>query len=212
MAHEKGLVIVGAGGHAKVVLSTALSSGEKIRGFIDDNPALANTTFQDYPVIGNTHFLLSPSFTCDAVVLALGNNALRKDIAERGAHLPWKTLIHSHAYVHPSVQLGKGTVVFAGAILQPDVKIGDHSIINTGTSIDHDCEIGNYVHLAPGVHLAGNVSIGEGTFLGIGSVVIPGIKVGSWATVAAGGAVVSVVPCKRTVMGIPAKEKDVKVC
>lgn len=207
MVHEKGLVIVGAGGHAKVVLSTALASGEKIWGFIDDNPALAKTFFQGYPVLGNTHFLFSPTFTCDGVVLALGSNVLRKEIAERGAHLPWKTLVHSQAYVHPSVQLGKGTVVFAGALLQPDVKIGDHSIINTAASVDHDCEIGNYVHLAPGVHLAGNVCIGDGTFLGIGSVVIPGIKIGSWVTVAAGGAVVSSVLCKKTVMGIPAKER-----
>jgi sugar O-acyltransferase (sialic acid O-acetyltransferase NeuD family) len=110
------------------------------------------------------------------------------------------------------VQLGAGSVVFAGAVIQPDVKIGNHCIINTATTIDHDCVLGDYVHLAPGVHLAGNVSIDEGCFLGIGSVVIPGIKIGSKVTVAAGGVVVNHVACKKTIMGIPAKERGVKVC
>lgn len=206
MVDEKRIVIVGAGGHAKVVLSTALAQGETVVGFIDDNPALSHATFQGYPVLGNTTFLSSPSFAHN-IVLALGKNAIRREMAKRGHAMRWKTLVHPHAYVHPSVQLGVGTVVFAGAVIQPDVKIGDHCIVNTGATIDHDCVIGDYAHLAPGVHLAGNVRIDEGTFLGIGSVVIPGTTIGSWVTVAAGGVVVKNVPSQTIVMGIPAKER-----
>lgn len=207
MTQPSGLVIVGAGGHAKVVFCTALACSEKIAGFVDDNPVLFNASLQGYPVLGNTAYLLSPSFEFEAAVLALGSNAIRQRIAEQAGRMHWKTLVHPTAYVHPSVQLGVGTVVFAGAVIQPDAKIGNHCIINTGTTIDHDCVIEDYVHLAPGVHLAGNVNIGQGTFLGIGSVVIPGMTIGSWVTVAAGGVVISPVSASKTVMGIPARER-----
>ncbi len=207
MTNKQGLIIVGAGGHAKVVLSVALLNSEKIAGYLDDNPSLLNKFIGEYPVIGNTSALASGF---ESAVVGLGDNLKRKTIVERYIFATkWKTLVHPTAYVHPSVILGKGTVVFAGAIIQPDVVIGEHCIINTGATIDHDCVLGSYTHIAPGVHLAGGVKVGEGSFLGIGSVVIPEINIGDWAQVAAGGVVINPIPAKKIVMGVPARERTI---
>jgi sugar O-acyltransferase (sialic acid O-acetyltransferase NeuD family) len=205
MDGKQGLIIIGAGGHAKVVLSVAQSNSYEMIGYLDDNPALINQSINRYPVLGDTSILTKQ--TANAV-FGLGDNSKRKILADQNARFQnWQTLIHPHAYVHPSAKLGKGTVVFAGAIIQPDVVIGDHCIINTGVTVDHDCVLSHYVHLAPGVHLAGNVHIGEGAFLGIGSVVIPGMQIGEWTQVAAGGVVVHSIAARKKVMGIPAKER-----
>jgi len=202
---EKELILIGASGHAKVVLSVALANQKKILGYFDDNPELLNQIFSNYSVLGDTSFLATHS---GSAIFSMGNNAHRKKIAERHPlFTQWETLVHPSAIVHPSVKLGKGTVVFAGAIIQPDVVIGDHCIINTGATVDHDCVIGNYVHLAPGVHLAGGVEVNEGAFLGIGSVVIPNLKIGEWSQIGAGGVVVNNILAKKMVMGIPAKER-----
>lgn len=198
-------IIVGAGGHAKVVLSVALANSEEILGYIDDNPALLHQIIGSYPMLGNTSLLESQT---EKAIFGIGNNLLRKKIVERTpCFTNWTTLVHPHAFVHPSVKLGKGTVVFAGAVIQPDVEIGEHCIINTGATVDHDCIIGDYSHLAPGVHLAGGVRVGEGAFLGIGSVAIPCITIGDWVQVGAGGVVVNDIPARQTVVGIPAKER-----
>ena len=205
MDDKEGLIIVGAGGHAKVVLSTALETSEKVAGFLDDNSALIDTQLEGYPVFGLGNLLASQRFK--TAILGLGNNATRKQLAEQYRAIQWKTLVHPAAYVHPSVKLGVGTVVFAGAVVQPHAIVGKHCIINTGATVDHDCHIGDYVHLAPGVHLAGNVRIGEGAFLGIGSVTIPNVTIGNWVIVAAGGVVIDQIADRKTVMGIPAKER-----
>lgn len=211
MAKNKGVVIIGASGHAKVVLSTMLAKDELVCGFLDDNPERMGMEIHGFPILGNTELLTTENFT--SAIIAIGNNKIRQHIIERyGKCVTWKSFVHPTAYVHPSVKLGVGTVVFAGAIIQPDTVIGDHCIINTGVTVDHDCDIGDYAHLAPGVHLAGGVKVGEGTFLGIGSVTIPMINIGDWVTVGAGGVVINDIAKQKTVIGIPAKERCELVC
>src|SRR5262249_58040314 len=109
------------------------------------------------------------------------------------------------AWVHPSVTIGAGTVIFAGAVIQPDATIGAHVIVNTRASIDHDCVLGDFVHVAPGVGLAGNVTLEEGAFLGIGAAAVPGSRVGAWATVGAGGVVIQPIAAGVTAVGVPAR-------
>lgn len=195
------LVIIGASGHAKVVLSTALASNIPILGFLDDK---ATAPFEGYRILGNTAQL--SNYT--QATIAIGRNDIRKKIAAIAPkQFGWKTLIHPSTYVHPSASIGEGTVIFAGAIIQPDARIGKHCIVNTGVTIDHDCDIGDYVHLAPGTHLAGGVTIGEGAFLGIGTNVIQEMAIGDWVTVGAGGVVVTPISANKIVVGVPAREK-----
>jgi len=200
----KGIVILGAGGHAKVVLSTALAAGLSVEGIFDDDDTKWGQRLLDVPVLGPLETLRSERFP--QAVIAIGDNRVRKMIAERfDGCCEWITVIHPRAFVHQSVRIGRGTVIFAGTVIQPDTVVGDHVILNTGVTVDHDCMIGNFVHLAPGVHLAGSVVVEEGGFLGVGSVVIPGQKVGQWATVGAGAVVIRDVSPLDTVAGVPAK-------
>ncbi len=198
------VVVIGAGGHAKVVVATLLASGFTIKGIVDDSPQKWQTKLLDIPVIGPLELLSEEN--SPLAIIAIGDNEDRRAIAERFRNVcRWISVTHPRAFVHPSVVIGEGTVVFAGSVIQPDTVIGNHVIINTGATVDHDCTIGNFVHLAPGVHLAGGVIVGEGSFLGIGSAVIPRKRIGEWTRVGAGAVVIRDTPPHVTVAGVPAK-------
>lgn len=196
------LIILGAGGHAKVVLSVAVQAGWVCTGIFDDDASKHGHQLLGVSISGP---LPEPADIQDKwIVVALGDNSTRKAVTLRYPGAKWATVVHPHAHVHPSVTLGPGTVVFAGAILQPDARLGMHCIINTGATVDHDCLIGDFAHIAPGCHLAGSVSLGEGAFLGIGSSVVPNARVGGWTVLGAGGVVVRDLPEKVVAIGIPA--------
>jgi sugar O-acyltransferase (sialic acid O-acetyltransferase NeuD family) len=200
---EERVIVIGAGGHAKVVISTLLASGIKIDKIFDDNPEKWGSNIFDIEVTGPLSSIDCNSST--VALTAIGDNKTRRDVVGRFGQLRWITVVHPTAYVHPTVRLGKGTVVFAKAVIQPDTSIGDHCIINTGSTIDHDCLVGNYVHISPGVNLAGEVQLGDGAFCGIGSKVINGIRIGKWATIGAGGVVINDLPEDSLAVGVPAK-------
>jgi len=198
------IVVVGAGGHAKVVISTLQAAGYSVVAVFDDDLAKVGTEILGIPVAGPLDAIADGDY--EFGVVAVGQNRVRKAITER-VGLNWLSTVHPSAVIHPSVKLGAGVTVFAGAIIQPDTSIGDHAIINTAATVDHDCSIGDFAHIAPGAHLAGGVQVGEGTLLGIGSVVAPYLSVGAWTTVGAGGAVVRDLPDGVTALGIPARPK-----
>jgi len=200
----KNVIILGAGGHAKVVAATAQEAGFTVKAFYDDDPAKKGTIIGGVPVIGGLDSIQT-NRSANAII-AIGDNRIRSEVLERFQDiLEWVTLVHPRSFVHYSVELGKGTVVFAGAIIQPDTVIAGHCIINTGATIDHDCKIDDMVHLGPGVNVAGNVHIGEGTLLGIGGRVIPGKNIGRWSIIGAGAAVVNDIPDQVVATGVPAK-------
>lgn len=196
------LIVVGAGGHAKVVIATAEAAGVEVAAVVDDDPARHGERLMGVAVAGRVAPVLADP---DAqVVLAIGSGRVRQRLAA-GARCRFATLVHPSAVVHRSVTLGPGTVVFAGAVIQPDTRVGAHVIVNTAASIDHDGAIGDYVHVAPGTRLAGNVTLEDGVFLGIGTVAIPGVRVGAWTTVGAGAAIVGDLPAHALAVGVPAR-------
>jgi len=197
------VAVIGAGGHAKVVISTLRAAGHEVVGVYDDDPAKRGQEIAKVPVIGLVTEV-HPS-VAGAFVIAIGRNALRRRVAECLSFVEWLTVVHPHAYVDESVKVGPGTVIFAGVVIQPDAVVGRHCIINTGATVDHDCSLGDFTHVAPGCHLAGGVALAEGVFMGMGSVAIPGIRIGKWTTVGAGGVVVTDLPPEQTAMGIPAR-------
>jgi len=197
------LYLIGAGGHAKVVLSTVLEAGLSVDGLFDDDPQKKGVGILGVPVIGTISDAKRKGPARG--VLAIGNNRTRYRLAQELPEWEWLTVVHPKAYVHPSAKLGAGTVVFTGAVVQPEAQIGAHVIVNTGATVDHDCTVGDFVHLAPGSHLAGNVTVEEGAFIGMGAVLVPGVKVGAWAIVGAGAVVVETLPPRVTAVGVPAK-------
>jgi sugar O-acyltransferase (sialic acid O-acetyltransferase NeuD family) len=198
-------VVVGAGGHAAVVVATIQAAGESIRVVLDDNPRAWGSDVLGVPVTGP---VVAAAIRAGAVaVLAVGSNRARRDLARR-LPLAWGVAIHPSAIIHSSVEIGEGTVIFAGAIVQPRTRIGRHAIVNTAASVDHDGLLEDFVHIAPGARLSGNVTVREGALMGVGSAAIPGTTVGAWAIVGGGGAVVSDVPPGATALGVPALPRE----
>ena len=130
--------------------------------------------------------LIAPSNPPDKyAVIAVGDNAIRKRLAEEHEDLQFIALVHPRAYVAGPNRIGDGTVVMAGAVIQAGAVIGKHCIINTGATVDHDCVIGDYVHIAPGAHLCGHVEVGEGALVGVGVGIAPMCKIPAWTLVKA---------------------------
>lgn len=201
------LLVVGAGGHGKVVAEAAelLGRWDSIEFADDKFPALSQ--IGKWPVVSNTNPVSLTKLGFKEFTVAIGNNLTRLQVQQKlvdGSFIP-VTIIHPAAVVSPSVKIGVGSVIFAGAVINADTVIGDACIINTSASIDHDCEFGDSVHISPGAHLAGEVSVGKGSWLGIGSSVIQCISIGENVLVGAGAAVVSDIPGGVTAKGVPAR-------
>jgi sugar O-acyltransferase (sialic acid O-acetyltransferase NeuD family) len=200
------LWIIGSGGHARVVIDIARTTGlYELIGCLDDDPSRRGDTVSGVPIVGSSSREIIHERGIQHALIAVGSNRARNAISVRLENaVTWVSLVHSHAYVAPSATIGAGTIVGAGAVIQPGAVVGDHVIVNTASSVDHDCRIADLAHIAPGAHLAGSVSVGKGTLLGVGSSVIPGRSIGEWVTVGAGAVVVDNVEDEATVVGVPA--------
>ncbi|MGH7171584.1 MAG: acetyltransferase [Gemmataceae bacterium] len=198
------IVVLGGGGHAKVVISTLQAAGHIVAAVLDDDVRKWGSAVLGVPVVGPIEDADATRY--DLGVVAVGDNATRKTLSAR-IRLSWLTVTHPTAYVHSSAQLGPGCVVFAGAVIQPEAIVGAHVIVNTAASIDHDCRVSDFVHLAPGCHLSGIVRVGEGVLLGTGSSVLPGVTIGNWTSVGAGGVVIRDLPDRVVAVGVPAIPK-----
>lgn len=194
--------VIGAGGHAKVMIQCLQSMGRRVVGVFDDDLAKQGRLVAGVPVLGTTAEIRR--FHRRPAVIAIGNNRIRHQLAAQ-IDLPWLTAIHPHAYVDPSARLGPGTMVVAGVVIQCDAQLGHHVIVNTSATVDHDCQIGDCVHLCPGVHLPGDVTIDTGATMGTGAVCIPSVRIGAWTMVGAGSVVTRDLPEHVTAAGIPAR-------
>ena len=206
------MLILGAGGHAKVVAETALASClTSSVAFLDDRCSGPEklSTILGWPVLGPLAQALDPNTSeqYSTAVVAIGHSLTRlrwiNNLHIAGYNLP--ILIHPTAWVSPSAQIGRGSVVFAQAAVQAQVSIGAGNIINTGSIIDHDTHVDDGVHICPRASLAGQVRVGPGSWIGIGASVIQSICIGSDVTVGAGAAVVSDLPDGVTACGVPAR-------
>jgi len=185
------LFIFGKGGHASVINELALLNNYNNIKFIDD-----------YSDLDEKKLSIE-----DSIIIAIGDNTIRKEKSILYFQNINKTLIHPSSNISNSSTIGNGTVICTNTVINTDSKICDNVIINSSAVIEHHCYIGNYAHIAPNVTLCGNVKIEEGVLIGAGSVILPGIKIGKWAIVGAGSVVVKDVDDYQTVYGNPAKNK-----
>lgn len=193
------MIIYGAGGHAKVIISCILANQNTIDSIFDDNPD--RKEIHGMKVSG---FYDSTTFPDQKLIIAIGDNLIRAKIANQMKHA-FGITIHPSAIIDKSVQINEGTAILHSAVIQADSVIGRHVIINTSVSVDHDCMIGDFVHLAPGVILSGNVCVGENTLIGAGSIVAPGLMIGKNCFVAAGSVVTKNISDGAIVRGNPAR-------
>ena len=170
----KGLLIIGAGGHGKVIADIASTLGKWDQiAFVDDKyPDLKQVL--DWPVIGGMEDFRMHRQEYPDVFVAVGDNAVRQKITiwseEAGFHLP--SLIHPRAAVSRLAVIGAGTIINSQSAVNANAKIGKGCIVNTGATVGHDCVLGDFVHVAPGASLAGETVIGEACWIGMRSAVI----------------------------------------
>ncbi|ATC32713.1 hexapeptide transferase [Caulobacter vibrioides] len=203
-----GVVIVGGGGHAKVVIESLRASGRAVAAIIDADPTPREVL--GVPVVGDD--LALPTLRgqgLSALFVAIGDNRLRQKLGRKAREHGFSLVnaIHPSAVVSPSARLGEGIAVMAGVVINAESWIDDLAILNTGAVVDHDCRLGAACHLGPASALAGGVSVGERAFLGVGARAIPGVSIGADTIVGAGGVVVRDLPDAVLAIGVPAKIK-----
>lgn len=201
------IILIGQGGHSKVIRDMVLSYQEyEIAGYLDDR--YMNLTVIDGEYFGPISATTELIEYLDEVkfVIAIGNNEIRKRIAQQLnlSDQYYMTIIQKTAVVSPSARIGHGTVIMANAVINADAHIGNHAIINTSSIVEHDNKLGNYVHISPRSTLTGSVIVEEGTHIGAGATIIPNIKVGEWSVVGAGATVIRDLPSYCTAVGTPA--------
>lgn len=208
---DRPVVVLGAGGHAKVIIDILLHQGVSILGIVVHDRTKIGEKFLGVPIIGNDADVLQYSTQSIYLVNALGS--IGSTEVRRMLFIKFKTqgynfatVVHSSAIIAADVQMKEGTQVMAGAVIQTGCIIGENSIVNTRASIDHDCLIGSDVHISPGVTICGGVIVGAGTHIGAGTTLIQEIKVASNCIIGAGSVVIRNISANRVAFGNPAKE------
>lgn len=196
----KQVIIIGAGGHGKVIADIVTRFGDVVLGFLDDKDA---NSFGGMIILGRISEI--NKYIGQAVfIVAVGDNKTRKEIMENNK-VDWYTAIHPTAVIASDVTIGEGTAIMANAVINTSSKIGRGVIINTAATIDHDSVISDYVHISPGGHLGGTVRIGAGTWIGIGAVVSNNVDICEGCIVGAGAVVIRHIKVNGVYTGIPAK-------
>lgn len=211
MNRDAAIIILGAGGHAKVLIDALLASSAVILGIVDPNSALAGTKIIGVPVLGGDNLVNEFPPTEVLLVNGLGSVGLpiiRQQLYDRfkGLGYNFATVVHPSAVIASEVVLGEGVQIMAGVVIQPGCHIGINSIINTRVAVDHDCIIGEHAHIAPGVTMSGGVTVGACSHIGTAATVIQGISIGKGCLIAAGAVVTKDIADGAKVRGVPARE------
>lgn len=200
------VIMLGSGGHAKVLSDALRAIGVSISGMVDPYFTESNEFWQKIPVIGSDDDLLKIKSSGITLVNGVGcipPNTTRKRLYAlyKSKGFQFFSVVHPSAILGSGLKLGEGVQLMSGVIVQADTRIGNNSIINTRSSIDHDCMIGSDVHIAPGVVISGGVSIGNDVHIGPGAIIVQGISIGQGAIVGAGTVVTKDVPEYHKLLG-----------
>ena len=200
---SKKLIIIGAGGHGRVVADIAAKSGYTEIAFLDDNTSESHSA---YPVIGVSGD--AEKYPEHDFFVAIGASDVRKrlqdKLSENGLRIA--TLIHPNAVIGENVTIGDGTAIMACAVVNPNTTIGKGCIVNTCASVDHDSSLGDFSHVSAGSHLAGTVYIGSRTFIGAGTTIINNITICDDVLIGAGTVVIRDINESGTYIGVPARK------
>jgi acetyltransferase EpsM len=192
------IVIVGAGAQGAIVADILERAGTPAIGFVDDTPGK--------DVLGTIDDL--PAIPHDAIIIAIGDNRLRRGVSEKLAGERLATAIHPFTSIASSAIIGDGSMISAGAIVQPRAVIGRCVILNTKASIDHDSVAGDFAHISVGATIGAHVHIGEETLIAAGATIVTDITIGARSIIGAGAVVVRDVPDDVTAFGVPARVRS----
>jgi len=208
---DEAVLMVGSGGHGRVLADIIRrSSGLRLAGIIDDFAAAGTQTLGSTVLGGSTDLPRIMAQTgCRRLVLAVGHNGRRLELAERIESqcegVIWQSLCHPSVIVGEDADIGPGSVVTAGAVISPGSRLGRHCIINTSAVVDHDCRLGDGSSLGPGALLGGWATLGDGAIVAIGATVINGLQLGAHCLLGAGATAVRDLPELAVALGVPAR-------
>ena len=205
--NDSSILLIGSGGHAKVVMDTLLAESRfRIVGIVDDF-LVKGTEVLGLTVLGCIADI--PQLDIQAGVIAVGDNWARKTIYEKIINLrpdfAFPSVIHPNAYLGRGVSVEAGAVVLAGSVTNTEAVIGRCSIVNTKASVDHDCRLAEFSSVGPGAVLAGAVVLGTCSAVGLGACVRERTTIGDYSIVGMGSAVVADVASNVVVLGVPAR-------
>ena len=209
---QRPVILLGAGGHAKVVMDLLMGSGRKVIGVCDPNLARQGIgVWRGVATLGDDSAI--HQYAPELVELANGMGSLPGSQSRKRLHLAFSqqgycfaTLVHPSAVLGTGVKLGQGVQVMAGCVIQADTCIGDSTIINTAAQVDHDGRIGSHVHIAPGAVLSGEVIVEENAHIGPNATLIQGKHIGRGAVVGAGTIVLRDIPAYHQLTGQPPRK------
>lgn len=207
---NKKIIIMGAGGHAKVIADIIEKSSDILLGFLDDTKPKDEVIIKEkqYKVIGKIDECVDMQSENNDIefIIGIGSNIIRKNISQKYHNLKYYTAVHPSSQIALDVEIGEGTVLMANSCINTSAKIGKHCIINTGAIVEHDNEISNFVHISPKATLCGTVKIGELTHIGAGSTIKNNTNICNNCVIGAGAVVVKDIKKSATYIGVPAKE------
>lgn len=202
------IVVLGGGGHAKVLIEALLLQHGEVLGYTSLNDG--GKTVLGIPRLGDDEAMLEYGPDKLRLVNGVGSIAstssrkrLFEQFQKRGYR--FESVIHPSAVMASDTWLEEGVQIMAGAVVQPGSRVGANTILNTGVMVDHDCDIGSHVHIAPGAVLSGGVRVENEAHVGTGAVVIQGLTIGAGSIIGAGAVVLQNVSPGVTVVGVPGK-------
>lgn len=202
------VIIVGAGGHAKVVVDSLQAAGSRFEIWVaTEDPKQTTQEILGYAVKTLRRELLEGGAWFH---LAIGSGKVRErldaQLSETGGRA--LTVMHPRASVSPHARIAEGSFVAAGAVVGPDALVGRSTIVNHGAIVDHDAIVGDYCHIAPGASLAGQIRLGRNVLVGAGARVLPGVNIGDNVTIGAGAVVTRDFESNQTLVGMPARRSE----
>jgi sugar O-acyltransferase (sialic acid O-acetyltransferase NeuD family) len=208
MKIDQEYIIIGAGGHARVIADTILALSKPLKGIVDVGYSGQKENILGCPVLGGIDLLeqLDPA---DVVLsMAIGDNNQRQHYydfcKQNGFFFP--SIIHPSAIVSEFSHVSEGVFINAGAIINSYAKIGENCIVNTASIIEHEVTLGKNCHVCPGAKIAGRVTIGNNSFIGIGASIIDYIKIGQDVVIGAGSVIIEDIESKSTYVGVPGRK------
>ena len=208
------VLLIGAGGHGKVVADVARASGVEVVGYAEPGeqrmgqvaePGGAQVIISQEVLFQQLERGESLLHDAQSACVAIGHNVVRLKLSRRLGQWLSDALIHPSAIISPSAIIGAGSVALPLAVVNAAAVVGVSAILNTACVVEHDCVIGDGAHISPRATLCGGVSVGARAWIGAGAVVIPGVVIGEDAVVGAGAVVIRDVPAGVTVVGSPAR-------
>jgi sugar O-acyltransferase (sialic acid O-acetyltransferase NeuD family) len=201
---QRPVIVLGGGGHAKVVISILLLQGRHVLGYCgleeEGEPILGVRR------LGREEIIFERAAGDVSLANGIGTPGRRAayiKFTDKG--YSFDPIVHPSAVAARDIGPADGAQIMAGVVIQPGTVMGVDVIINSRASVDHDCVLADHVHVGPGAVLCGGVRLESGVEIGAGATVIQGRSIGADSIIGAGAVVIEDIPPGVTAVGVPAR-------